>query len=329
MQEEKPLISVIIPVKNEEILLNKCLESLVNVDYPKDRFEIIIADGLSQDNTREVALRYSAKLVTNEKQVVVSGRNCGFKVAAGDIIAFTDADCIFERNWLKDCVKYFQDDKVGAVGGGVLVPKESSYFEKSIDFIFSIAGILVVTAHHKITSLAKEVRDIPGCNAFYRRAALEKVMPVDESFLTAEDVWMNHCIRNYGYKLIAVGDAILWHYRRNSVKTFFVQIYRFAIGRLQVGKRNPKLINFSHIIGGFAIPFFLIALISFIILKAMTLFLQITLVFLLLITIICIIKTKSLLVAMYTPFTFLLFIFAWSTGFLRELFFPLKDVRGK
>ena len=108
---DNPFISVIIPVKNEAILLSRCLDSLKHLNYPQEKLEIIIADGLSTDNTRDVALSYGAKLVANEKQVVGSGRNCGFKESKGSLIAFTDADCIFHPDWLKNSVKYFKQER--------------------------------------------------------------------------------------------------------------------------------------------------------------------------------------------------------------------------
>ena len=125
---DNPLISVIIPVKNQAALLSLCLDSLRQLDYPKEKIEIIVVDGLSTDDTRDVAQRYKTKLVTNEKQVVVSGRNRGFEESKGELIAFTDADCIFDPAWLKNSIKYFDKDKVGGVGGLSLQPQDSNSF---------------------------------------------------------------------------------------------------------------------------------------------------------------------------------------------------------
>ena len=89
-----PLVSIIIPVKNEERMLDKCLKSLQGVEYPKERLEIIVSDGHSTDKSKEIALRYGTKMVTNDKEIVVSGRNRGFEISKGDIVVFTEADCI-------------------------------------------------------------------------------------------------------------------------------------------------------------------------------------------------------------------------------------------
>ena len=329
MLKDYPLISVVIPVKNEASLLSRCLESLMKLEYPRERLEIIIANGLSTDNTKDVALSFGVKVVTNDKQIVVSGRNRGFEVAQGDIIAFTDADCVFDSGWLKNSIKYFGDDRVGGIGGITLAPADSSSFEKAVDFLFHLAEIFQTTAHRRHAKLAKEVNDIPGCNSMYRKDVLSKVMPVDEKLLTAEDVWMNQCIKNYGYKFILAPDVILWHYRRSSPRRFLRQIYRFAIGRMQVGKKAPKAFNLFHILMGLSLPILLAVGIFSYFFGALILFLKIILAFFIVIMLLSLFKTKSLPAAMNIPLVAVIFIFAWSSGFLKELFFPLKDAQGK
>jgi cellulose synthase/poly-beta-1,6-N-acetylglucosamine synthase-like glycosyltransferase len=330
MIEEYPQVSIIIPVKNEALLLNKCLHSLMKLDYPKDRLEIIIADGKSQDNTKEVALGFGAKVVTNEKQIVVSGRNRGFLVASGEIIVFTDADCIFDPHWLRNAIEYFNDSSVGGVGGVTLAPEDGTDFEKAVDFIFHLAELFGSTSHRRDASLIKEVNDIPGCNAMYRKAALDKVMPVDEGLLTAEDAWMNFCLKKNGYKLILASDVKLWHYRRNSPKRFLRQMYRFAIGRLQVGKKQSELLNGLHISIGLSLPVFLLLGIVFYLLKATGLFFDIVIAFFVVAIVSAyLIKSRSLSVILNIPLVMVLFITGWSAGFLRELLCPLKNAEGK
>ncbi|MCM8799784.1 MAG: glycosyltransferase [Candidatus Omnitrophica bacterium] len=309
-----PFISIVIPVKNDAEILKKCLNSLIELDYPKDSLEIIVADGNSSDNTRKLAESFGAKVVLNEKEVVVSGRNVGFKVSRGDFIAFTDADCIFDKRWLKNALKYFKISGVGGVGGPTFLPKESTNFEKAVDLIFSLTESFSATAHRKKVLSFKEVNDIPGCNAIYKREALEKVMPVEEIFLTAEDVWMNYCIKRYGFKLIMAEDVYIWHHRRSSPKRFLHQIYRFSVGRLQVGKRNFNLLHPLHIILGLGLPIFLFIFFYFLILFFISIFF---------------LKIRSISSLLNFLLASTLFLFGWSAGFWRELLLPLRDIKGK
>ena len=329
MKNNYPFISVVIPVKNEAAVLSRCLESLSSVDYPKENYEIIIADGASSDNTREVALRFKAKVVQNEREIVVSGRNCGFREARGEIIVFTDADCSFDSAWLKNSVKYFQEEAVGGAGGIVRPPADSSDFEKAINFIFYLAEVFRSTSHRQNPCRVRPVNDIPGCNAFYRRQALEKVMPVDENLLTAEDVWMNFSVRKCGYRLVLAPDVILWHCRRNTPKRFLRQVYRFAIGRAQVGRKNARLLNIFHVLTGLSIPLGLAAGIWFYLAGAWGLFLKLIAGFSILLVLLSFLKSRSLPVALNTLLAMVIFATGWSAGFLREIFSPLKDAKGK
>ena len=320
---------MIIPAKNEERILPRCLESLRNVDYPKDRIEMIIANGLSSDHTHEAALRYGAKVVLNERQIVVSGRNRGFEAATGDVIAFTDADCIFDPQWLRNSLKYFGDKQVGGVGGTILTAEESSSFERAVVILFGLAEHLQATIHLQNVVAVRDVADIPGCCAIYRKDVLSEVMPVDENLLTAEDVWMNACIRKRGYKLILAPDVMVRHNHRSSPRAFLRQMYRFAIGRLQVGKRDRTLLGYLHILAGLGLPFFFLAAGSLCILGQVLFLLALGFVLVGVLGALAFRRARSLRVAANFPLVVLLFVLAWSGGFLRELFLPIKDAKGK
>ena len=82
--QDLPFVSIIIPVKNEELLIENCLRSLDELNYPKDKYEVIISDGLSTDNTVKIAKNYGAIIVINEKQTVAPARNIGFRYARGE-----------------------------------------------------------------------------------------------------------------------------------------------------------------------------------------------------------------------------------------------------
>jgi len=120
-----PFISIIIPAKNEEKLIRSCITSLHALDYPKEKLEIIVVDGLSTDQTDIVARELGATVISNVKQIVSPGRNIGFENAKGELIAFTDADCIVDKNWLASSVKYFEQDETVACVGGPNPPRKA------------------------------------------------------------------------------------------------------------------------------------------------------------------------------------------------------------
>lgn len=322
-----PLISIIIPVKNEADLLENCLASISRLDYPQERIEVIVADGLSTDGTPDVAKKYDARIVINNKRTVSPGRNVAFKIAKGALIAFTDADCIVDSHWIKNSIKYFQDEKVGCVGGPNISPPDEGNFGKAVSFVFGQKIFASGSIHARNLKEIKEVRSIPGCNAIYRRDALTTVMPIDESLLTCDDTELNQRLVDHGYKLLYTPDVFVWHYRRPNVRRLWRQIYRYAIGRLQVGKRDRRMINMTHILVGMGMPIILLMPILSLDLFFSTLL--IWSVFLCLLVIYALMEVKSFSVAVTVPLVVIIVFLAWSSGFMRELVFPLKSVEDK
>jgi len=243
-----PLFSIIIPVKNAARELKGCLESIRKLGYPQERIEVILVDGLSEDDTIEIGKGFGVKVILNPKQTVAPARNIGFLNSLGEYIAFTDADCIFDRGWLKEALKYFKDYNVAGVSGPTITPKEGTSFNQAIKALYSLANRFCGSVHQEEVRELKIVNDLPGCNAIYRRQYLSKVMPIDENLLTAEDVEMNFRLVRLGYKLLSCPDIIVYHYRRATPKLLWQQMYRFAIGRLEVGKKSIRMIGPAHII---------------------------------------------------------------------------------
>src|SRR3989344_1484192 len=117
--------SIIIPAYNEEELLPTCLESLTRLDFDKNRFEIILVNNNSSDRTKEIALGFSGVKVLDElKQGNVFALIKGCRAAQGEILAFTDADTIAPRDWLKKYEQAYSNEKVVFAGGpGMFSPQ--------------------------------------------------------------------------------------------------------------------------------------------------------------------------------------------------------------
>ena len=111
------LISIVVPAYNAEAHIRECLDSLLVLDYPKDRLEILIVDNGSTDQTLSIIKTYPVGWLIEEKRGAAAARNAALRLARGEIIAFTDADCVVDVNWAKEIALTFQDPQVDAAMG--------------------------------------------------------------------------------------------------------------------------------------------------------------------------------------------------------------------
>jgi glycosyltransferase involved in cell wall biosynthesis len=126
-------VSIIIPTKNNAGILEKCLKSIENLDYPKEELEVVIVDGHSEDGTVEIARKYGCRVVYESVGTIGGARNIGVQNSNGEFIVFTDADCVAERDWLKNLLKGIQDEGIASVEGSNITPEDDSEFGKCLE----------------------------------------------------------------------------------------------------------------------------------------------------------------------------------------------------
>jgi len=331
MRKKSCNVTIIIPVKNEENNIERCLKAIGRLDWGKGEVEVILADGGSKDRTVFLARKLGAKIVENKKGTVAPGRNVAFRKVRGDLIAFTDADCLVDKNWLKNCLKYFQDRRVAGVGGANLTSSNASDFEKAVGWVFDQGFFSAGSLHGRVMKKVVGVDSLPGCNSIYKASVLKKVMPQDESLLTCDETEMNYRIKDLGYKLLYTPDVFVWHCRRSTAKKLYRQIYRYAIGRLQLGKKREKGMNLVHIVVGFCLPIFL--LVNIILMRLgrgyVCLFYGAIIFGLFILFLKSVVNNKKIKIGFLSVLSVLIIAVSWSLGYMRELIFPIKDVRGK
>jgi cellulose synthase/poly-beta-1,6-N-acetylglucosamine synthase-like glycosyltransferase len=322
-----PFVSIIIPVRNVEKIIGQCLKSLNKLNYPKDKYEIIISDSESDDATPSIVQKYGAIFISTPKRSVCAGRNEGFKIAQGEIIAFSDADCLMDKNWIKNSLKYFKNPTIAGVGGPNITPSDEAAFAKAVGFVFNQAIFSAGSIHGRILKQPREVKSLPGCNMIYLRTVLDKVMPMDETLLGGEDYAMNQKIRRLGYRLVYTPDTIVWHYHRATPRKFFKQMYRYGISRILIGRKDLKMINLIHITAGLGLPILIGLFLFLFFINPLWLIYFILFIALFLTTYFFLawLKLKSLKAAVFVPYAIIILFLSWSMGFLRQLFYPIKE----
>ncbi|MDA2916243.1 glycosyltransferase family 2 protein [Nitrospinae bacterium AH_259_B05_G02_I21] len=113
---------MIIPVLNGERTIRECLVSLLRVDYPPGRWEILVVDNGSADRTAEIVKSFPVRYLQEERRGVSHARNRAIEASKCEILAFTDPDCVVSTGWLHDLVQAFEEECVGGVGGDPSLP---------------------------------------------------------------------------------------------------------------------------------------------------------------------------------------------------------------
>ena len=255
--DKYPFVSIIVPARNEEKVIKECIDSLLNLDYPKNKYEIIVADGMSTDKTREIVKGYGkkVKLILNKKINAAAGRNLGLKHARGKIIAFTDADCVVDKKWLKNLAKELKPNTV--VGGANLPSKNTGYFSRAVSYalgtFFGSAGSAQSYVYKKKT----EVKSVPNANAMYWKSDILKVGGYDERFTTGQDAELNYRLRKARVKFYFIPDAKVWPKMRATPLKFAKRMFQYGFARAQFMKKHKTPLNpiyaFTPIFSIFAI----------------------------------------------------------------------------
>ncbi|NWG10388.1 glycosyltransferase [Candidatus Bathyarchaeota archaeon] len=232
MQEKSqfyPKVSVVIPVKNGANHVRELLDSLMQVGYEKDKMEIVVVDGKSTDKTREIVTQYPVQLFTEEKPGLNGARNTGLRHSSGEIIAFTDFDCVIPKNWITKIIENFQNSKVGCVGGNV-----HGYYE---DFLSQYADesimpvMRIFKKREELDSVKPPMHYPAGCNMAFKREAIEKAGLFDESVKYGfdEDELVERICKK-GYKMVLDPEVLIMHKHRASIQNLLKQTFTYGRG---------------------------------------------------------------------------------------------------
>ena len=206
-------ISIIIPALNEERMIGRCLESLTQLDFACERFEVILVDNGSRDKTLAIAESFQDRLNLRVLQITgvrISGlRNAGARAASGEILAFLDADCLAPYDWLDRIFALAPADNAGVLGAHYLLPEDSTWVGK--------------TWHtYQEAPKSGEVSHIPAGDLIMRREDFLRIGGFDESIQTNEDYELCERTRAAGMHVRAFPEIGVVHLgTAQSLRVFF------------------------------------------------------------------------------------------------------------
>lgn len=234
MKHDAPKISVVIPVYNCERTIGGCLDGIIAQDYPN--FEVIVVDDGSTDQTAGICRTYAdIKMICVQNGGPSRARNIGATMATGEILVFTDGDCLAEPGWLTELARGFAQPGTAGVGGDQKSPEDETLFGRRVQGILKQLG--VVTYYTQIVSVMVETPHNPSCNAAYLQRVFEEVGGFDEGLWPGEDVDLDIRIRRQGYTLIYNPAAVVRHYRPGTYGGFSRMMRRYGASAWQLFRR--------------------------------------------------------------------------------------------
>jgi len=238
-------ISIVLPTRNEEMNIETCLKSILNLDFPKERYEILVIDGKSTDRTVEIASKYPVRIIENPKYTIGPAHNIGVREAKGDIIAFTDADVRVDVHWLKVLVKHFNNPDVGCVIGGqtcIFGDQFISQIRAAFhDYYDAKVSNKLNREPHKVTW-----KSMSTFGTAFRKDALIKIGGFDES-IDYPDKDIGYRL-SQDYQIIKDRNAIIHHHLNKPFKKYCKQIYRASITEGTLYRRYGVFLNKKSII---------------------------------------------------------------------------------
>jgi GT2 family glycosyltransferase len=232
-----PLVTVIVPVWNGEQTIKPLLDSLQKLDYNPNKVEVIVVDGNSTDKTQQIVKEYPVRLVVEKRKGLNRARNKGIKCSNGEIVAFTDSDCVVSKNWVTKIVENFKDPKVSCVGGSAIALDTdfvSQYADNSI-----VRLMPIFKKREELEKVKPFFRHPAGCNMAFRRKVAEEVGYFDENIQYGfDEVEFADRVCRAGYKMVLDPEVVVWHKHRSSIAEFMKQNFQYGKGSGLVLKRN-------------------------------------------------------------------------------------------
>lgn len=244
-------VSIIIPVKEDNNNLRECISNCLALDYPD--FEILILPDKPITDSNGVRVIPTGDVTPPEK------RNIGAKHSSGEILAFIDDDAYPKKNWLKNAVKNFEDEKVGAVGGPAVTPEADSPREKAGGLVYSSPLGGGNYTYRYIPQKSREIDDYPSCNFLVRKSVMDDLSGFTTNFWPGEDTaFCLELTKKLGKKIIYDPEVFIYHHRRPLFIPHLKQVIRYALHRGYFVKRLPQTsLRLSYFLPAFLVIGFL------------------------------------------------------------------------
>lgn len=263
-----PKVSIIVPCYNEQSTIRLLLEALCEQTYPRAEMEVIVADGLSTDGTRQVIAAFqkdvpdlSVRVVENGKRSIPSALNRAIEAARGEILVRMDGHSKPYPDYVANCISAHQAGRGDNVGGvWEIRPGAQTWIAKSIA-VAAAHPLGVGDALYRHTKQAAEVDTVPFGS--FRRTLIEQVGLFDESLLTNEDYEFNARVRKSGGKIWLDPSIRSVYFARATLLELIHQYWRYGFWKWRMLRRYPDTLRWRQALP----PLFVLSLVTLLLLS--------------------------------------------------------------
>ena len=252
-----PMVTVVVPMRNEEAYIAKCLRSIVEQDYPRDSLEVLVVDGLSEDRSREIVKEFrqehpSIRLLDNPHRIVPTAMNIGIKEAEGEAIIRVDGHCRLAPDYISQCVRYLGEKGVDCVGGAIESIGQTP-MARAISLAMS-SPFGVGDAYFRYAQKERYV-DTLAFGA-YKREVFNRIGLFDEELVRNQDYELNYRLRKAGGKILLTPAIKSHYYARSSLRKLWSQYFQYGFWKAQMLRKHPRSVRVRQLVP----PLFVLAL---------------------------------------------------------------------
>jgi len=258
----KPLVTVVMPVRNEGKFIRQSAGALLRQDYPHELLEIVVADGMSDDDTRAVLAELGSggkgprlRVIDNPERIFSTGFNRGVAAATGEVIVMMGGHTVVADDYVSEAVKALETHGADCVGGfieTVAMDAASEPIALAMGSKFGVGGVAFRTVEN-------ELRDVDTV-AFgaYRRQTLNRLGPLDEELVRNQDDEYNYRLRSQGGRILLVPTIRSRYHSRSSISKLARQYFWYGYWKVRVMQKHPRQMRGRH----FVPPAFVAALLA-------------------------------------------------------------------
>lgn len=249
MTDHFPLVTVILPIRNEARYITRCIDAVVSQDYPHTRVEILVVDGMSEDGTRDIVAKFAnldprVCLIDNPQRIVPTALNRGIRASHGDIIIRVDGHAVIAPDYVRRCIETLEHIEADCVGGSI----------HTIGETWMARGIAIAqSSPFGVGSAAFRYANTPqyvDTLAFgaYRREVFDRIGLFDEELVRNQDDEFNYRLIRAGGKIWLDPQIRSTYYSRSILRALWKQYFEYGFWKVRVIQKHGRPASWRHMV---------------------------------------------------------------------------------